>query len=108
MAKKNDAPPVTMEDVFQALEHFHTEHGLRLVLLVFPVQNDLPKARYGLAIKVHNADGRCIREITCSCTYWPSDKYTSWEGAALACIRDIQVEVEETYLPLMAYLSRKY
>lgn len=107
-AKNAATPPVTMEDVFQALDYFKDEHKLRLSLLLFPVMNDAIQAKYGMVVQVRNVDGRVVREVTCSHTYWPSNKYTSWEAAALACIRDVQVEVEEEYLPLIAYLSRQY
>jgi hypothetical protein len=101
-------PPVTMEDVFQALDHYKSEHGIRLAVELFPVMNDAVPAKYGMVVRARNRDGHVIREVTCSHTYWPSDKYTSWEAAALACIQEVDKSITDEYLPLIGYLSREY
>lgn len=98
---------VSMEDIFQAMRHTEDTHGVRLSLLVFPVQLDSLGARFGLAVKAYDSGGHVIRELTCSTTYWPSRKYTTWEAAALACVYSLEKEITETYLPLIAYLERE-
>lgn len=97
---------VSMEDVFNALRHCEDDHGVRLALLVFPVQSEAIGARFGLAVKAYDDSGRLIRDLVCSSTYWPSAKYTTWEAAALACIYTLEKEITETYLPLLNYLAR--
>lgn len=108
MKKQAATPPVTMDDIFQALDHYKSDHGIRLSIELFPVMNDAIQAKYGMVVRARNRDGVVIREVTCSHTYWPSDKYTSWEAAALACIREVDQSITDEYLPLMSYLSRQY
>lgn len=106
--KGNVTPPVTMDDIFQYMKAVRDEHNVRLGFLVFPVANDLHDALFGITVQVRNPEGRVIREVTCSNTYWPSDKYTSWEAAVLDCMHCVNQEYEDEYLPLMAYLGRTY
>lgn len=105
MAKKSSAPTVDMQSVFDALAHCEQAHGVRIALLVFPVQLPELGARFGLAVKVYDSSGRVIREITSSRCYWPTNKYSSWEAAALDCIYAVEKELTETYLPLIDYIA---
>lgn len=105
MAKKESAPLVTMDDVFQALSAIEEEHGVRAGLLLFPVQDPSMGAKFGLSVRAYDSTGKVIRDLVCSHTYWPSAKYTSWEAGALDCVTTLAKEIEETYVPLLSLLA---
>lgn len=104
-SKKEQSSNPSMTEIFTAMKAIEDELSVRLGLVIFPVQSDTLGSDFGLAVKVYDLHGRCIREVSCSRTYWPNSKHVNWEAAALDCIMSTYKELHDSYIPLFNYLS---